>query len=169
MSIKVCLKCRHKTQYEGTPPTACESCGAIYLKVEEALRGDPASQAAAMAPDGRFSRPPDKRRSSFGRQTGVDVQVFADRMRSESLYPTWRELVKWGTRLGYALAIGFLIFGLYSLFQGNIKTGSGFLGSALTFAIATRIWRELSLMVTDLADAAVRSAAQQELNSERSV
>ena len=41
MNSKRCLKCNHVATFEAAPPLACPQCGAVYSKVEEALRNGP--------------------------------------------------------------------------------------------------------------------------------
>ena len=152
MSVKVCLKCRHKTAFENTAPLACESCGAIYSKVEEALRQGPASRPAERPTPDRKPRTPTSREH---------IAQFAEELRRDSLYPTWRELVKWGTRLWYAAAIIGLVVTAVSTRMAFLPMLGAF-GVALLVIIFARATKELSLMLTDLSDAAVRQAAHLE-------
>lgn len=152
MSVKVCLKCRHKTPFEGTPPLACESCGAIFSKVEEAMRQGPASRPATPAKPAAAPRTPKSREQ---------IANYAHELRQDSLYPTWRELVKWGTRLWYAAAIIGLVVTAVSTRMAFLPMLGAF-GVALVVIIFARATKELSLMLTDLADAAVRQAAHLE-------
>jgi hypothetical protein len=151
MNQRKCLKCGHATQYETVAPEACNSCGAVYHKVEEAMRGGPASRPApSRAP---AYRPPPRNNP---------IADYAEAMRSDSLYPTWRELVKWATWLGYLIAALVTIGGVIALKEGHIKSGGGALAAAVFIVILARVWRELSLMVADLADASVRQASNTE-------
>ena len=174
-SVKVCLKCKHKTSYEGTEPIACEACGAIYRKVEEAMRAaagasapsratsaqpTPASQPVTTSPEA--VKAPQPIPAQLPHQHETPLAQFVEIMRAESLYPTWRELVKWSTWLGYGIAVLLLISGVVAFFSGSWGGGLGLLGGAVIVAILARVWREMSLMVADLADAAVRTAASKE-------
>ena len=178
-SVKVCLKCKHKTSYEGTEPIACEACGAIYRKVEEAMRTAAAAGAAApsrAAPSAQapaqasppVTPPPEAFKASqpipsqLPHQHETPLAQFVEIMRAESLYPTWRGLVKWFTWFGYAIALLLLVTGAYSFKSGSAGIAFGFFAAAVVVAILARVWRELSLMVADLADAAVRTAASKE-------
>lgn len=173
MSTRKCMKCGHVAPSENGEPQACPACGAIYLKVEEALRAasdsrpgsrnedlsQPArhSQAMRQSSETRFQRS----RKVDGDED-VDVHDFAKRMRAESLYPTWRQLVviyKW---LGYAIALFIFGAGIVMLFT----KGAGFstfplIGGVIT-AIVVKAMVELSLMMADMSDASVRMAAQRE-------
>lgn len=163
MNQKKCLKCSHVASFEGPQPDACPNCGAIYRKVEE---------AAAAAQNG--NTPKTARNSGFGpsvmpgrtsqkaRSPHDDLEWFVSDMRSNSLYPTWRELVKWATWFGYAIAIIVLIGAAVGFKNGQIGAAAVGVGVALLIAVVARVWRELSLMMADLADAAVRQAASSE-------
>lgn len=207
--VKVCLKCKHKTPYDSTPPTACEACGAIYRKVEEALmrrkarpevpgappgpptlrvlaaapstasavHAVPAASAAPAAPakpaqPAKPAKPAPPARSAAPEApsgaTTVSFQIdtsiadFVVIMRGESLYPAWRELVKWFTWLGYAVALLLLLSGVAAAFSGSPGSGGGLVVGAVIAAVLARVWQDLSLMVADLADAAVRTAFNSE-------
>lgn len=153
MKLKPCLKCGHDTAYDGAPPLACEKCGAIYAKVEQSMRAGPDSRPARTAPTQRKART-------------RPIEDFAEVMRSESLYPTWREIVKFVTLLGYLLSIGVLLGAIFAFTQGGVGAGLGMLFGAIIIAVFARVWKELSLMVADLADASVRQAAQLEQRSQ---
>lgn len=152
MSVKVCLKCRHKTAFETTAPLACEACGAIYSKVEEAMRQGPASRPAEKPVADKKPRTPSSREQ---------ITQFATELRRDSLYPTWRELVKWATRVWYAVAIIGLVVTAASTRLSFMPTLIAF-GVALLIIVFARAAKELSLMLTDLADASVRQAAHLE-------
>lgn len=163
MNQKKCLKCGHVATYEGAQPDACPGCGAIYRKVEEAAaaaqNGSPtkAAKNSGFGPSVMPARATQKARSAQD-----DLEWFVADMRSNSLYPTWRELVKWATWFGYLIATLMLLGGLLSVVQGNVKAGVAAMVGGLMVAIIARVWRELSLMVADLADSAVRQAARNE-------
>lgn len=164
-NAKVCLKCKHKTRFEGQAPTACEACGAIYRKVEEAMRARPTgaedsayrdSEAPTQRPALASTRAP----ARAARETAL--HEFVEIMRLESLYPTWRELVKWFTRLGYAVAVVVFVMGIFAMRAESTWASVSLFIAALVVAVMARVSRELSLMVADLADAAVRTAHRQE-------
>lgn len=83
MNSKRCLKCDHVATFEGTPPLACPQCGAVYSKVEEALRNGPPVRRR------QEESPPPSRISN----TALDMHAFAEQLRDESLYPAWRKIV----------------------------------------------------------------------------
>lgn len=176
-NIKVCLKCKHKTPYEGTEPIACGACGAVYRKVEEAMmravpaaagpspapnqaQGPSSTRSASAAPTRATAAPQAAARTTITPlQIDTSIAEFVEIMRAESLYPTWRVLVKWFTWLGYAIAAILLVSGVFTMLSGSPGAGGGLVAGAFVVAIVARVWREMSLMVADLADAAVRTAA----------
>lgn len=173
MSSIACKKCDHLATYEGAPPVACPACGAIYAKVEEALRVAAEARAAGrdaqaqamprQAPPTLGTKAPAFQRSTRDRDDdGVDVHAFAKRMRAESLYPTWRQLVviyKW---LGYAIALVIFGAGIVMLFTKAAGASTFPLVGGLVTAVLVKAMVELSLMMADMSDANVRMAAQRE-------
>lgn len=100
------------------------------------------------------------------RQGVPELRAFVLLMRGRSLYPTFRGLTQVGHWLGTALALLCLVCGLAAFFFGS--GGMGLLGllagSSLAFFvyIASRVLKEMCLMLADLSDAAVRLAAKAE-------
>lgn len=162
MNQKKCLKCGHVATYESHQPDACPACGAIYRKVEEAAAASQNGAPAKTRNSGFGPSVMPSRASQMARSPKQDLEWFVDDMRSNSLYPTWRELVKWATWFGYLIATLMLLGGLLGVVQGNVKAGVAAMVGGLMVAIIARVWRELSLMVADLADSAVRQAARNE-------
>lgn len=161
MNQKKCLKCGHTTSYSDAAPLACEHCGAIYKKVEAALSGPPteASQSTTKPTERPGTQSNQAKRSIFPNQK-PDHKQFAETMRGQSLYPTWRELVKWITFFWYGIAVLALVGTAVSA-GVSMPTYIAFLAGAV-IVIFARATKELSLMLTDLADAAVRIAAEKE-------
>lgn len=160
MSTKRCLKCNHVTDFEGAPPLACPQCGAVYSKVEDALRNGsglrpkPDSNGATAI----SSNPSQFRRSQFaGAQS--EVQAFVKAMRGDSLYPAWRKIVGFVTVVGYITAVVVLVAG-FATSKGSIWPIVVGMGIAALIALAAKVGKELSLMLADLSDATVRLAAR---------
>lgn len=89
----------------------------------------------------------------------------ARRLRAQSLYPTWRQLVGFLAVVGYGVAALILLGGVVGVWQGGVLGIPILLGSvvvALFVVLITRVSREGWLMLADLSDAAVRLAAQTE-------
>lgn len=167
MSSVTCKKCGFVAAFEGHAPLACPNCGAVYAKVEEALQAGGEVRAAQRAEQSRSAAVPVPMAASSGsRRRGgdapLDVHAFAKRMRADSLYPTWRQLVvvyKW---LGYAAALVLFITGLVMLFSSGAAAGMIPLFTGVVVAIVVKAMVELSLMMADMSDANVRMAAQRE-------
>ena len=151
MSSKQCLKCGHTASFEGAPPLACPQCGAIYSKVEEALRGEPVPRRAESV----------RREPPRIGERELDVHAFTEQMRAESLYPAWRKIVGLVTIVWYLVAVVALIVGIVST-KGSFLGVLAGAGIAAFIALFARIGKELSLMLADLSDAAVRLAARSE-------
>ena len=168
MSTKQCLKCNHIASFDGAPPLACPQCGAIYSKVEEALRANaPLRPPRSSHPSSGFAHtePPRSLRSANATPATEepDVHAFARRMRGESLYPAWRKIVGLVTILWYVVAVVALIIGIVSTKGSFVGVLAG-AGTAAFIALFARIGKELSLMVADLSDASVYMAAQTSTN-----
>lgn len=157
MSAKQCLKCQHSTTYDGQPPLACPACGAIYSKVEEALRtGAVKPKAQPAEPEIKYLKV--KGTPAQTEPQAPDVHAFVRQMRADSLYPAWRKIVGLVTIVWYLLAVVALIIGIVSTNGSFLGVLAG-AGTAAFIAIFARIGKELSLMLADLSDAAAYQAA----------
>ncbi len=158
MHAKQCLKCGHSAAYELDPPTACPACGAIYAKVEQALRGGaPGRQGAEPRPEIQyFSAPRASSADPGGRRP--DMHAFAERMRSDSLYPAWRKIVSLSTIACYVIA-ALILLGVSISTKGSFLGVLAGAGIAALVVIFAKVGKELSLMLADLSDAAVQLAA----------
>ena len=150
MNSKKCLKCGHSTTYDLEPPISCSNCGAIYAKVEQAMQNPLARPTPQPQRPIITTRPADPDPSHIS---------FAEVMRSESLYPTFRALTNAAYYFMVLIAALVLIGGIFAF----LNLGIGYLfgaivGAAFIYLIA-RVSRELSLMLADLSDATVRMAA----------
>lgn len=161
---KTCLKCDHlNPTATGAELEACPSCGAIYSRVEAAMAGD-APRSASTNLWSTPSSPRARARSQNDDDSGLEA--FAEKLRRKSLYPTFRSLVRLVYLLWLVLAAASLIGGLISLFFGSgmarILAPICGLFFALFFYFIGKICSEMSLMLADLSDAAVRIAARDE-------
>lgn len=167
MSTKQCLKCNHVTTFEGSPPLACPECGAVYSKVEEALRSGAPMRTRNATADSGFANsalPTPKAWSAISQtrdEDGLDVHAFAKNMRNDSLYPAWRKIVGFFTILGYVVAV-ILLIAAFVVGRDSVWSLLVGFGSAAMIALAAKVGKELSLMLADLSDATVRIAARQE-------
>ncbi len=151
-----CLKCNHlKLDATGDELEACPACGAIYSRVEAAW-ADKSTRAPVQV----------QAPKQAGRLDALDIAAFADVLRADSLYPTFRALVKLGYWAWILVAAVVFIGAWVVLFRGPGEPGAGRIGafviglgmSALIY-IMGRLIREMSLMLADLSDASVRTAA----------
>lgn len=161
---KTCLKCDHlNPTATGAELEACPSCGAIYSRVEAAMAGDAPPRAA---PNLWSTQPPSRPRARGQNDEDNGLEVFAERLRRKSLYPTFRSLVRLVYVLWLALAALSLVTGLGALFfsSGVARILAPIFGLffALFFYFIGKICSEMSLMLADLSDAAVRIAARDE-------
>lgn len=167
MSEKTCKKCGHTATYNGLEPQSCPACGAIYAKVEEALRAAADARAnrnAAAAAAAQNSRLPSAQAPGMQRDARgmVDVHAYAAGMRDDSLYPFWRKLVGIVTILGYILAAFLMIVAFITISKASVTAGLVGIVGAIFVAVMVRVGKEASLMLADLSDASVRLAAHRE-------
>ena len=151
-----CPKCQHvNPQSTMDIHEACPSCGAIYSRVEAYLRAEkeragPPSRSviASTLPKSQSVRP----------NTRLVDPDFVASMRSESLYPTFRALVKLGTWFFYLIAVIAVVIAFANENSGSLKIGA--LLGALALVIFATAAKEASLMLADMSDATVIRAAQ---------
>lgn len=84
---------------------------------------------------------------------------YLERIRGNSCYPTFRIVVQIATYLAY-LAAGCLV--IVGLITGKVSTILLMIVAAAVVAIVARVAQEVTLMVADIADAAIDSAAAQD-------
>lgn len=147
---KHCFKCHHVATFEGAQPMACPECGAIYSKVEQA------------AQEGLTMHQPSRKTSPVRRpQTIVQGDVlFINQLRGESNYPNFRIVVKFWYWFGLVIGVLLAIGGAFTLFRGDVTPGLIGIAVAIAIVFFSKVAKEISLMVADLSDAAVRLAAQ---------
>ena len=147
--LRICAKCSHPNpDATGAATDACPACGAIYAKVHAAVSNATPSAAA--------SRPAAPRRSGRG------DAPFIDRLRADSQYPTFRQVVGLFSVIGYVLAAIVGIGAVVSGFSGSLAAAVGGIVFACLIVIFARFAKEASLMLADLSDAMVRMAERQE-------
>lgn len=142
---ETCIKCGHTNPAtSGADSDACPKCGAIYAKVQ---------QLAAQVP----------RRSSVTVAPVRNRAHFIDRLRDESLYPTFRKVITIFHMLGQVLAVLVFLGGLIGGYKsGSVGAMVGATVAALFMSIFFRVAKEASLMLADMSDATVRMAQQAE-------
>lgn len=157
---RTCLKCgRANPSASGDPLEACPGCGAIYSRVEAAWGVGPNGAGASAAAPAPVRPPPSAPAAEV-----APVSEFAVWMRLESLYPTFRSLVQLVYWLFVVLAVlcfaGALVGAWNGVGAARVGTFFGGLVMGLVFLIVAKVTREMSLMLADLADAAVRIASR---------
>lgn len=83
---------------------------------------------------------------------------YLDRIRGNSCYPTFRIVVQIVTYLAYFAAICLVIMGFIT---GKLSSILLMIVAAAALALLARVAQEVTLMVADIADAAIDSAAAQ--------
>ena len=147
--LKICAKCSHANpDATGAETDACPACGAIYAKVQAAV--------SRAAPSTAAPRPVAPRRSTRG------DGPFIDRLRAQSQYPTFRQVVGLFTGIGYVLAALVGVGSVMVAFRGGAAPAVGGIVFACLIVIFSRFAKEASLMLADLSDAMVRMAERQE-------
>jgi len=152
--LKNCLKCSHANpDATGDDLEACPNCGAIYSRVEAAWATRPVRPAH-----------PELQQSLSPQPVEESIDEFAIRLRGSSLYPTFRGLVGLIHFALLVLAVLALLGGLVGAWSGSGMARMGMLFAGvfmgLLFLIFAKLTREMSLMLADLADAAVRIASR---------
>jgi hypothetical protein len=151
-----CPKCQHVNQQSTMDiHEACPSCGAIYSRVEAYLRAEKERAGPPSRSVIASTLPKSQNVRSTARLVDPD---FVSNMRSESLYPTFRALVKLGTWFFYLIAVIAVVIAFANDSSGSLKIGA-LLGS-LAFVIFITAAKEASLMLADMSDATVIRAAQ---------
>lgn len=158
---KKCLKCGHVANVPGLPTDACPACGGIYAKVEEYIRNNDMAPVARQTANASPAKQPKQNIRTSSRAEYVEL------LRSESLYPTAR----WWINITHTVITALCALGAVFCFIVLGKAGAiGPLLGALAFAallwLASRIMKELGLMIIDLCDASVRTAFSQEMQAQ---
>ena len=174
---RTCVKCDHvNTQSTGAPDEACPQCGAIYAKASATASRPVAARApgAQSLPSGfaqsssfGSTRPGAVRADERHHERAADLALFVALMREQTLYPAVRAAVRWAFIIMSVIAA---VLGISALFQavgGSALAGLAALGGAAFLLVVAFVMRELSLMLVDLSDAAVRNAAAADLQREQ--
>lgn len=132
---------------------ACPNCGAIYSRVEAYLKANQARPSKSSDMTARMSKLPSGRTND--RLVDPD---FVITMRDESLYPTFRSLVRITIWLIYLLAVITIFVAIFRV-DGGAARVSMILG-AITMAVFSTAAKEAALMLADLSDATVIQAAR---------
>lgn len=151
---KTCIKCSHvNAEASGADTDACPVCGAIYAKAQRTLARPAPAPAAELEPQSRPSSP----------APVLKREPFIDRLRAESLYPTFRQVVAIFHVLGQLLAVLVFLGGVVTTYStGSAGAVIGATVGAIFMSIFFRVAKEASLMLADMSDATVRMAERGE-------
>lgn len=171
-----CPKCRAPRK-DFAPHASCPQCGIIYDKYDPVKAAELEARRQALR-DKKKAAPVQREKArgfvsslpSFWTDSQPNstkdrtrLASFVNHLRETSIYPTFRQLVGLFYFLLLLLGILFLSVGGYVFFAGSgVVRVSALLGGVcmgLLFIIVARVFREMSLMMADLSDAAVRIAA----------
>lgn len=155
---KRCPGCKRVSEVEASVG-ACPKCSALYIGPEVAERSQAAPAGTRIDPALEGEVPA---RRNVRPIVGADQ--FVGKLRSESIYPTFRGFVQISYVVGLLLAACCAIGGVIALFKTD-RGGAGFgLGIALAilFVLMARLFKEMWLMLADMSDAIVRMARNQD-------
>lgn len=152
---RTCLKCGHSNNLAtGDQLEACPKCGAIYSRVEAAMN----SGFSASSFDSKATAS----KTGSARSSNSDPHSFAEKMREESIYPTYRSLTNAIYILGLCFAALWALASIVVLFSadGGAKVGGFVIGVILAIVTVffSKLFREVSLMLCDMSDASIRTA-----------
>lgn len=177
-----CKKCGHlNLQATHADLEACPECGAIYARVEAALRDGktvaPPPQAHQPAPApmppvtptaitpikipqvAATAIPPPPIPAPTIAPKEPPSRPYIEELRDQSNYPTFRSFIGFCAGFGYIVAGFFGIAALVSIPKSNAMATSGAFALAIFFYILSKFGKEATLMLADLSDAAVVMAA----------
>ena len=166
--LKTCLKCGHSNHTaSGAELEPCPSCGAIYSRVESAwgVAATPSGARRISPPPGAEAElPPQWKTGSHGAPADDSVERFAGRLRGATLYPTFRALVGVLYWLTVFFAVLSVAVGAIAAWRLGGASGLGvFLAGLFVgvfWLVVAKVSREMSWMLADLSDAAVRIASR---------
>jgi hypothetical protein len=165
-TARTCHKCSHiHPLAQNSDTEACPQCGAIYARVEAALLAGKLRSASTSPPSSvdADSVMPSAWPTSNGRPrspTRGRKTPFIETLRDQSHYPTVRSMLQIFTLVGYVLwglGGGAAVIGAIMARQTMLAFGIAFL--TLLMIVIIRVSKELVLMLADLSDAAVFTAA----------
>ncbi len=161
-----CKKCGHlHLQATHGELEACPECGAIYSRVEAAIKE---GKAAAFTPQAPKPKPipvaqPEPPPQAAAPAAPAPIKPFEpviaqrpyiEELREQSNYPTFRSFVGFCTGFGYLIAGLVAVAALLSLPTNNSSAGGIGIALAILIFILTKFGKEAALMLADLSDAA---------------
>lgn len=155
---KRCPGCKRVSEVEASVG-ACPKCSAQYIGPEVAERSQPTPAGTRIDPAVEGDMPA---RRNVRLIVGADQ--FVGKLRSESIYPTFRGFVQISYVIGLLMAACCAIGGVIAFLttdSGGAAFGLG-IGLAILFVLLARLFIEMWLMLADMSDAIVRIARNQD-------
>lgn len=155
---KRCPSCKRVSEVEASVG-ACPKCSWQYIGPEVAERSQPTPAGTRI--DAALEGDMPARRNV---RPVVGVDQFAGKLRSESIYPTFRGFVQISYVIGLLLAAFSSIGGVIALFKtdgGGAAFGLG-IALAILLVLMARLFKEMWLMLADMSDAIIRIARNQD-------
>lgn len=148
--LRSCVRCGHdNATATGSDSEACPQCGAIYTKAKPRTSGTPSGFGASS------SFPSDTRRRSL-----PEVSEYARAMRAGTLYPTFRAVTNAAHLVALVFAALLAAAGVFATVKDSPSAGAVGIVLAVLVVVVSKVLREGSHMLADMADAAVRTAAR---------
>jgi predicted RNA-binding Zn-ribbon protein involved in translation (DUF1610 family) len=159
-----CKKCGHlHLQATHAELEACPECGAIYSRVEAAIKegkftaftqpipkpAPPPPQPKAVEPTPQAAAPIAPPTLSAPKQ--IDTKPYIEVLREQSNYPNFRAFVNFCTGFGYLVAAVLCIGGLLTR---NLSGATIGICSAIFIVIISKFGKESFSMLADLSDSA---------------
>ena len=141
--VRTCLKCGFGNQQAtGDSSESCPKCGAIYSRVEMALR-EPMRNTETRTTRARLG----------GGSNEEDLRYFVSSLREQTAYPNYRFWTFAFFIVLVAVGAFALLWAVGLLFSGQMLFGVfALLMAAFTFVFA-RLWQEVAAMAADFVDA----------------
>lgn len=160
-----CKKCGHlHLQATHVELEACPDCGAIYSRVEAAIKEGKAAAFTPQAPKPKpipvaQPEPPPQAAAPATPPTlpptrQVAAQPYIEILRAQTNYPNFRAFVNFCTGFGYFIAVVLGIGGIFGLATGNIAGATFGICAAIFIVVISKFGKESFSMLADLSDSA---------------
>lgn len=163
MDTRHCYKCGHDNEAPtGDSLEACPQCGAIYTRVEAYMRAQKKKLHKTPQPVvSTVQTDYDDEEYDYEYTKPANNDSFIEYLRANSLYPNFRGVVSFFYWITVGSAGLILLSGLIAAFKGWGGVYSFFVSFfiALFMTVFAKAGKELSIMLADMADASVFTAA----------
>jgi predicted RNA-binding Zn-ribbon protein involved in translation (DUF1610 family) len=147
-----CKKCGHlHPQATHTELEACPKCGAIYSRVEAAIKEGRFTAYTKPAPVAPQDAPAPTKTSTTKQ---INTKPFIEVLRSQTNYPNFRAFVNLCTGLGYLVAAVCAIGAILALTTGNMLGATVGICAAIFIVVVSKFGKESFSMLADLSDSA---------------